>query len=49
MTEPKLVCPQCGLPVDRHVVWRKSDGQHIRYECKQHQTVVPVVKETTHE
>jgi predicted RNA-binding Zn-ribbon protein involved in translation (DUF1610 family) len=49
MTDPKLVCPQCGQPVIRHVVWQQPNEQQIRYECEQHQTVVPVVKETPHE
>jgi hypothetical protein len=49
MTEPVLVCPQCGNPVTRHVVRTLPNEQQIRYECKQHQTVVPVVKETPHE
>ena len=46
MTEPVLVCPQCGKPVFRQAVWRKPHEQKARYVCEQHQAVIPVLKET---
>ena len=49
MTEPVLICPQCGQPVARHVVWRQPHEQQIRYTCEQHQAVIPVFKETPNE
>ena len=48
MAEPTLVCPHCGQPVARQVVWRKLHEQHLLYECEQHQAVVPVLKELSH-
>ena len=49
MSEPTLVCPYCGKPVARQVVWRQPYEQQIRHECEQHQAVVPVLKELSHE
>lgn len=49
MNNPILVCPHCGNPVDRQVIWRKPHEIRVSHTCEQHQSVVPVLKECGHE
>lgn len=44
MTNKVWVCPHCGKPVARHVIWRQPNDVRVNYCCEQHEAVIPVLE-----